>query len=92
MAWDNCYITARSWWLRSPNWNNTNNERNVNTSGAGNNNNANNSNGVAVDCGNSQLKVAVRPNRCAHAGSDYQNLAAKTPAFRHGDTAALKEY
>lgn len=22
----------------------------------------------------------------------YQNLAAKTPAFRHGDTAALKEY
>ena len=22
----------------------------------------------------------------------YQNLAAKAPAFRHGDTAALKEY
>ena len=22
----------------------------------------------------------------------YQNLAAKTPAFRHGDTADLKEY
>lgn len=25
-------------------------------------------------------------------GQYYQNLAAKTPAFRHGDTAALKEY
>lgn len=42
--------TARSWWLRSPYWNITSRERNVNTSGAGIYNYANHSNGVAVAC------------------------------------------
>lgn len=42
-------LSARNWWLRSPNPSNANNERNVNTSGALNNNNANNGNGVAAD-------------------------------------------
>ena len=32
-----------NWWLRSPNYNNTNNFCNVNTDGSTNNNNANNS-------------------------------------------------
>ena len=62
-------MTARTWWMRSPNRNNANNVRNVNTTGAGNNNNADNSTGVAVDCETCQLKVAIRPNRYAHAGS-----------------------
>lgn len=42
--------TARSWWLRSPSWNNTLLGRSVHTSGAGSNSNANYSNGVAVAC------------------------------------------
>ena len=42
-------LSARNWWLRSPNPSNANNERNVYTSGALNNNNANNGNGVAAD-------------------------------------------
>ena len=42
-------LSARTWWLRSPN-SNSNNERNVNTSGAVNNNNATNTNGVVPDC------------------------------------------
>ena len=33
-----------------------------------------------------------RDIRTLTAEDFYQNLAAKTPAFRHGDTAALKEY
>ena len=32
------------------------------------------------------------PKDVEKAGYGYQHLAAKTPAFRHGDTAALKEY
>ena len=51
------FIPARNWWLRSPNWNNANNERNVNTNGNANNNNANNSNGVVPDCATSQIQV-----------------------------------
>ena len=31
-------------------------------------------------------------NAKAEQLKNYQNLAAKTTAFRHGDTAALKEY
>lgn len=42
------FLSARNWWLRSPN-SNANNERNVNTSGAVNNNNATNTNGVVPD-------------------------------------------
>lgn len=38
---------AVNWWLRSVNYNNTNNFCNVNTSGSANNNNAYNSNGFA---------------------------------------------
>lgn len=47
---------TRNWWLRSPNWNNANNVRNVNTSGSANNNNANNTYGVAADCENNVNK------------------------------------
>lgn len=42
--------TARKWWLRSPHWPSTSNERYVSTAGAGTITNANNSNGVAVAC------------------------------------------
>ena len=42
--------TARSWWLRSPNWNNATNVRIVYTSGVGKVNIAGGSNGVAVAC------------------------------------------
>ena len=42
-------LSARNWWLRSPNPSNANNERNVNTSGALDNNNANNGNGAVAD-------------------------------------------
>ena len=43
---------------------------------------------------------AVQRGKALHGGirsvpaafNLYKNLAAKTPAFRHGDTAALKEY
>lgn len=55
--------SARNWWLRSPNPNNANNERNVNTSGAVNNNNANNSNGVVPDCGESEIQVGASPKQ-----------------------------
>ena len=50
MTWDNRYITARSWWLRSPFWGNANYVRYVNTSGVGINNGASISYGVAVAC------------------------------------------
>lgn len=43
-------MTARNWWLRSPNPTNCNNVRNVNASGALNNNNANNAYGAVDDC------------------------------------------
>ena len=44
-------MTARNWWLRSPNPSNCNNVLNVNASGALNNNNANNTYGELDDCG-----------------------------------------
>lgn len=37
------------WWLRSPNYNNTNNAYNINSSGAYDWNNTNNNNGVRAD-------------------------------------------
>ena len=42
--------TARSWWLRSPNWNSTDRVRYVELSGAGNYDSAFNSDGAAVAC------------------------------------------
>lgn len=42
-------VVARNWWLRTPNPNNANNERNVNTTGVLNNNNANNGIGATAD-------------------------------------------
>ena len=41
--------STANWWVRSPNYNNSNNFCNVNTNGNANNNNANNSLGVAPD-------------------------------------------
>ena len=42
-------VSARNWWLRTPNPSNANNERNENSSGALNNNNANNGNCAVAD-------------------------------------------
>lgn len=50
------------WWLRSPNVNNTNNARNVNSDGSLNNNNASNSNGFAPDYFLSQIEVGKKLN------------------------------
>ena len=46
-----CCGSARNWWLRSPNYNNSNNFCNVNNNGNANNNNANNTNGVVPGLG-----------------------------------------
>ncbi len=43
------------WWLRSPNYNNSNNFRNVNTDGSNNNNNAYYSAGVRAGFYNTRL-------------------------------------
>ena len=53
-------INARYCWLRSPNPNNANNVRIVNTDGSLNNNNANNANGAVPDCENGQIQVVQR--------------------------------
>ena len=39
-----------------------------------------------------EQKVVARAKGTPFYRTLYQVLAAKTPAFRHGDTAALKEY
>lgn len=49
-----------AWWLRSPNVDNTNNARNVNTDGSLNNNNASNSRGFAPDYFLSQFEVSLK--------------------------------
>lgn len=42
-------LSARNWFLRTPNPSNANNERNVNSSGELNNNNSRNGNGAVAD-------------------------------------------
>lgn len=69
------FVPARNWWLRSPNWNNANNERNVNTNGNVNNNNANNSNGVVPDCATGQFQV----------GAPRMFESAQSSAFTQGE-------
>ena len=49
-------MTARNWWLRSPNPSNCNNVRNCTDSGTLNNNNANNTYGELDDCVEGQFK------------------------------------
>lgn len=46
---NNLFGSASALWLRSPNYNNSNNEYIVNTTGSSNNNNTNNTNGVCPD-------------------------------------------
>ena len=62
-------MTARNWWLRSPNPSNCNNVRNVNSSGVLNNNNANNTYGELDDCG-----TASSSTLCKKTGSESRAL------------------
>lgn len=57
------------WWLRSPNYNNSNNFRNVNTDGSNNNNNA---------C----YSAGVRPGFCKYTRS---NVVTETQPWASGE-------
>ena len=82
-------LSAVWWWLRSPNYNNSNNFRNVNTDGSNNNNNAYYSAGVRPGfCMITRLHgvtetpalgFQVKDNRCKRRSTPLGSQSLKLP-------------
>ena len=90
-------LVAVIWWLRSPNYNNSNNFCNVNTNGNANNNNANNSNGVSpaisqvFDNKNDGLQVVAKVNQTRVKGEQlpvYITMGIYKSSFKYVCTDA----